>query len=74
MNRRQIYPAGGGVLLRKAEVCRRLGDISHDTLERMVAAGEFPRPVRVGRLPKWTDGDVEAYIAARDARRRAPGL
>jgi predicted DNA-binding transcriptional regulator AlpA len=68
--RAKIKPASGGRLLSKREVCAALGDISDDTLDRLVKSERFPRPLRVGRSPKWTDGDVAAFIAARDAERR----
>lgn len=68
--RAKIYPAGGGTLLSKRQVCAALGDISDDTLDRMVKREQFPKPLRIGRSPKWTDGDVHAFIAARDAARR----
>lgn len=68
--RAKIYPTGGGMLLSKRAVCEALGGISDDTLDRLVSREQFPKPLRIGRSPKWTDGDVQAFIDARDAARR----
>ena len=37
-------------------VCKR-------TLERLIAAGEFPRPVKVGGATRVPDTDLQAYLA-----------
>ena len=43
------------------------------TLKRMVSAGEFPSPMRLGtgRIRRWRLSDVEAFIAgkAKEVRR-----
>lgn len=41
---------------RRLSVCRR-------TLERLIAAGEFPRPVKVAGSTRVPVADVEAYVA-----------
>ncbi len=41
----------------RLRVCRR-------TLEREIAAGRFPRPVRIGRSVRIAESDVQAYITS----------
>ena len=50
------------ILLDKRQVAQLLG-ICTRTLERLLARGVFPVPVRVGRSVKWFVTDVEAYLA-----------
>jgi len=46
-------------------------DISLRELQRRIAAGEFPRPVKIGRLSKVLVEDVLSYIERlRSARER----
>ena len=45
-------------------VARRLG-ISIRTLERKRADGSGPQFVKAGRLVRYTDPDIDAWIAAR---------
>lgn len=34
------------------------------TIDRMIAAGEFPKPdLRVGRLPRWRQSTIAEWIA-----------
>jgi excisionase family DNA binding protein len=37
-------------------------DISEREVYRLIAAGELPRPVKIGRLSKLPIGEVLAYI------------
>ncbi len=47
--------------VRKKEICRAL-KISRATLERQIADGEFPPPVRLGkRIVAWKMNDIEEY-------------
>lgn len=46
-----------------ARAAVRLG-VHPQTLQRMVAAGRLPRPMRVGRVYRWTSTDIEAAEAA----------
>lgn len=45
--------------------------IGGSTIEKMVARGEFPKPVRIGGSNRWVASEVEAWkeeqIAKRDA-------
>lgn len=45
--------------------------VSLRTFNRMVAAGEFPRPLRRNRKwVRWTRGDLEAYLSGLESGRR----
>ena len=64
------------------EVADRLG-VCRRTAEKMLAEGRLPRPVRFGRLRKWSEDQMDAWIVAEVARvgggsvpaapRRGPG-
>ena len=43
------------------EVARRLS-VSRQTVMRLVEAGQFPRPIHVGRSLRWRLADVQAWI------------
>ena len=54
-------------LLRMVEVERQTG-VSRAQLYRLMAAGDFPRPVSLyGRSKAWVESQVQAWIAARIA-------
>jgi prophage regulatory protein len=64
-------------LLRKGQVCERLG-ISPVSLWRRVRDGKFPRPVVINRdkrgavcLVAWPESEVDAWVAARIAEARS---
>jgi prophage regulatory protein len=51
-------------LLRLRQVLDRVG-LSKATVYRKISAGEFPRPVSVGRISvRWRESDVGGWIAA----------
>lgn len=53
------------LLLRDKEVARMIG-VSRGTLWRMVKAGLFPPPIRVGlRAVRWRLSEVLEWIASR---------
>ena len=52
-------------LLRRAEVEQRC-QISRSTLYKMMRAGEFPEPLKIGpRSVRWSQREIENWIAAR---------
>jgi prophage regulatory protein len=54
-------------LLRIKTVTHACG-VSAATIYRMIAAGEFPEPVRLGkRCTRWKAADVRAWIQAKGA-------
>jgi prophage regulatory protein len=65
-------PTGTLMLERLAKVKARTG-LSRSEIYRRIAAGDFPRPVKLGeRASAWESGEIDRYIAgliaARDAR------
>jgi prophage regulatory protein len=58
--------------LRLREVCNRVG-VGYATIYRMIAAGEFPRQVKLReRTSVWVESEVDAFISARIAERDQP--
>ena len=54
-------------LIRRPEVQRRTG-YSKASIYRLVHAGDFPAPVRLGvRAVAWRTEDIDAWIASRRA-------
>ena len=52
-------------MLRREEVEERV-DISRSAIYRLMRAGEFPPPQRVGlRAARWRESDLEAWLASR---------
>lgn len=51
-------------LLRAEDVMILLG-ISRSGLDRLIASGEGPASIRVGRLRRWPAAAVKEWIAAR---------
>ncbi len=45
--------------------------VSGRTIDRLTAAGEFPRPIHVGRSCRWRAADVMSYMERR-GREAAP--
>jgi len=43
------------------QVMSALG-ISRTTLYRMIGAGDFPQPIKIGRLSRWSEDDLNGYI------------
>ncbi len=59
------------VLLRKAEVARRLG-VTVWTIDRWAKSGLFPKPIYLmpGSPARWRFRDIEAFIDKRKMARR----
>lgn len=53
-------------LLTREDLCQRL-QISKRTVSRLVAAGKFPPPIRLGHSIRWRSADIESWIQ-RDCR------
>ena len=52
-------------LLRREEVERRC-QISRSTIYKLMRAGAFPEPLRIGsRAVRWSQREIECWIAAR---------
>ena len=54
-------------LLTREVVAQRL-DCDPATVRRMVKEGRFPPPLHIGKMPRWRERDVNAWIA--EASRR----
>lgn len=57
-------------LLHLAEVCRLVG-IGKSQLYRLIAAGDFPAPVKIRRSSRWLSSEAHAWIQVQ-ASCRAP--
>lgn len=57
-------------LIRLPEVIEQVG-LSERTLYRYVAAGTFPKPVKVGALSMWVSVEVETWVEEHIAQRDA---
>lgn len=51
-----------GVCLTLKEVAARL-QVCRRTLEREIAAGRFPRPIKIGRSVRVPESDLAEYLA-----------
>jgi hypothetical protein len=61
--KRQAPPAVPPLAYRKGEAARMVG-ISPRLVERLLAAGKFPRPdAHAGRCPLWTRSTLERWVA-----------
>jgi prophage regulatory protein len=55
-------------ILRRPEV-ERLTGLSRSTLYSWMGKDEFPRPVALGaRLVGWREGDIQAWLKAREMK------
>lgn len=54
----------------EAEAWKRAG-ISRSHAYELIAAGEFPRPVKVGRASRFVAAEIDAWIEGRIAQRDA---
>ena len=53
-------------MLLKSEEVSELVKLSRPTIYKMMSAGRFPRPVKIGsRAVRWRRADVEAWIEER---------
>lgn len=58
-------------ILRRVEVQARTG-LARSTIYASIAAGNFPRPVKLGaRSVGWLDSEVDQWLAERVAASRA---
>jgi predicted DNA-binding transcriptional regulator AlpA len=46
------------------EVAALLGGVSTRSIERWTAAGQFPRPIKLGAKRLWRRADIELFIQA----------
>jgi prophage regulatory protein len=63
-----VYPPQDR-LLRLPELKARTG-LSRATVYEVIARGDFPAPIKVGRISAWPESEVRAWIEARKAARQ----
>ncbi len=54
-------------LLMRSTVCAWAG-VAKTSLYTRIAAGKFPRPIKIGSSSRWRAGDVRRYLAAQSAK------
>jgi prophage regulatory protein len=60
------------VLVRVDDVVARYGLHGHEQLYNLMAAGQFPRPIRLGkRAVAWVEAELQDWLASRVAERNA---
>jgi prophage regulatory protein len=59
-------------LLRLPDVLKKIR-VSKSTFYRMMAEGEFKRPIRVGRASRWSRAEVDRWIAKKIEERDEGG-
>ena len=64
-----VFPAGKRVLLGMKEAAARMG-VSRRTLERLIARGEFPRPIAVFRRSDNSVNSIYGEYVDRQRRER----
>jgi prophage regulatory protein len=57
-------------LLSFHQVSHRVG-LKRTAIYAAVAAGHFPRPIKLGRASRWLESELDAWIAVVAASRRA---
>ena len=55
-------------VLRLPEVLNRVG-LRKTAIYKLIRAGAFPRPMKLGRVSGWLEHEIEAWIQARAAER-----
>ena len=54
------------------EEVRRIIGLSSATLYRLIARGQFPSPIRIGRTSRWPESEVSSFVQARMGSRETP--
>lgn len=57
-------------LIKLPEVCRQAG-FGKSAIYAMIAAGEFPEPIKLGCASRWSQLEVQGWITKQKAARRA---
>lgn len=68
----ELAPPSGQRFMRRPEV-QRLTSLSRSSLYRLIAAGEFPAPIRLSAVSvAWLATEVSLWISERVAHHRRP--
>lgn len=63
--------------LRINEVSKKLG-VARSTIYKMVADGDLPQPIKMGRASLWIEDDLNQFLlklkAERDQQNQDPGV
>jgi len=54
-------PAGEPKLLTLHDVCRRVR-LGHSKIYELIKAGDFPKPIKIGRMARWVPRRVDAWV------------
>ena len=66
----RVAPEAGALTLLRLPCVIARTSLSRSTLYRRVAAGDFPRPIKLGeRASAWSAAEIDAWIADRIAAR-----
>ncbi|WP_236247390.1 helix-turn-helix transcriptional regulator [Pseudomonas tohonis] len=57
-------------LIKLPEVCRQAG-FGKSAIYEMISAGTFPGPIKLGCASRWSQLEVQAWIASQKAARQA---
>jgi prophage regulatory protein len=55
-------------LLTEIEI-RKIVPLAHSTIWRLVRDGQFPRPIKIGKSARFSEREIQEWIAARLAAR-----
>ncbi|MFD0858720.1 helix-turn-helix transcriptional regulator [Roseovarius aquimarinus] len=55
------------------ELCKRL-NCATSTIYRWIEQGHFPRPIKIGGMARWSEGDYDGFVQEAVQRRNDAGL
>lgn len=58
------------ILIKLPEVCRQAG-FGKSAIYEMISNGAFPKPIKLGYGSRWSQLEVQIWIANRKAERQA---
>jgi predicted DNA-binding transcriptional regulator AlpA len=54
-------PAGEPKLLTLHDVCRRVR-LGHSKIYELIKTGDFPKPIKIGRVARWVPRRVDQWV------------
>lgn len=58
------------ILIKLPEVCRQAG-LGKSAIYEMIAAAQFPPPIKLGRFSRWSQKEVQEWVEMQKAARKA---
>jgi len=58
------------ILIKLPEVCRQAG-FGKSAIYELIAAAEFPQPIKLGRFSRWSQMEVQEWVEEQKAARQA---